>query len=80
MITRPRIPEIGTLDALIKSYIEAKFQLSRVLRLACYEQINPHLPKFANNNNGITRSCKVPIVTNYNTFQTFVELLEASAL
>ena len=33
MITRPRIPEIGTLDAFIKSYIEAKFQLSRFYRL-----------------------------------------------
>ena len=61
MITRTRIPEIGTLDALIKSYIESKFQLSRVLPFASHNRINSHLPKFANKNKGTARSREIPI-------------------
>ena len=59
-ITWPTIPKIGTHDAFINSYVKSKFQVSRFYRLPVLSKINPHLPKFANQNKGTTRSREVP--------------------
>ena len=48
-------------DAFINSHVESKFQLSTFKPFASYEQINSHLPKFANKSKGTTRSREVPI-------------------
>ena len=47
---------MDTHDALINSYVEFKFQLSRFYRLLVVNQINPHEPKFVNKNYGTMRS------------------------
>ena len=52
----------------------------QVLPFVSYEQINPHLPKFANKTNGTTRSREVPItlvrysVAIYAMFQTVQQI------
>ena len=47
----------------MNSYVESKFQLSRFYRLLVIKQINPRMQKFANKNNGTTRSREVPITS-----------------
>ena len=41
--------------------MESKFQRSSFYRLVVIKQINPHMPKFANKNNGSMRLREVPI-------------------
>ena len=71
------IPKIDTHDAFIDSYVKLKFQLFRFLSFASYEQINPHLPKFANKNKSTSRSCGVPI-TEQMAHYTFMWELTSS--